>query len=758
MNYWLLKQNDYNYKENSFYETIFALTNGYVGVRATLEFESEYSAPGIYFSNIYDYGISVPNQIVNAPNWLDIKITIDDEQINFDYVKIIDFNRVLDLRKAFLSTTIKFEDSKGRITIFIRNELLHTKYKNIYIVYGEILSENYSGVITFESCINSSSGNSYHGGYAGRNVKSYHWDNVDSNISQNNSFVIYKTKRTGNLLAVKSTFNVSAEAQWSPLYENKRKGVRCTFYSKQGVPNNFSKLTAFTSGESKKVVEDEVNEHLNQALRIGINSLTNLHFELWDEKWNNLSLGVNGDDLAVQGLLYSTFQLLQCDNSDFFGVNIPARGLTSEYHHGHFFFNTELYMIPFYSWFIPELAKSLLFYRINTRDNALDTSSKHGYKGVFWSEESDLQGLPAGPITVSEFIAGEKFEEWTGRLVKHISPDVAYAIYTYVSITGDKDFEKNEAMKLLPDIARFCISILEWNEKKGYYEINNVIGPDEYHVGVNNNFYTNEIVRWAINYAICLIEKYESESCYSHVDDKEIQEWKRVVLLIKKPNRNSQRVFEQFDGYFDLEDKSIINYRKNGLPLMDSDMAEDIFKFANVSNKIIKQCDVIMFLSMFLDSFSPEEKQANLEFYDKKTMHESSLSTSHAGIVAGNCGNTLLSYKYFLISSRFNLDFEPRENYNNGLHLAAFAGAWLILLYGFLRIEVKSDCLCINPKMPEQITCLNFIFNFLGNRIEIFIDTESLILKMLKAHDEGCKVLIGEETRVLNNGEIVEIS
>jgi kojibiose phosphorylase len=199
-----------------------------------------------------------------------------------------------------------------------------------------------------------------------------------------------------------------------------------------------------------------------------------------------------------------------------------------------------------------------------------------------------LDGLPAGPTAVSDFIAGERFEEWTGRLVKHISADVAYAIYTYILITGDLDFEKNYALDLMPDIARFYVSILEWNENSACFEINNVIGPDEYHVGVNNSFYTNEMARWAIGYAIDLVEKYSIELRILSVEVEEIEEWKRIVSLIKKPNTNKNGVFEQFDGYFGLKEREISKYRKNGLPLMDSDMCDDIFKFANVSNNIIK--------------------------------------------------------------------------------------------------------------------------------------------------------------------------
>jgi kojibiose phosphorylase len=146
------------------------------------------------------------------------------------------------------------------------------------------------------------------------------------------------------------------------------------------VSNKYTKLVAFVSGDSDKV-EEEVNRHIDTALIIGIDNLKDQHFKFWEKKWDGTFLGASGNDIPVKGLIYSTFQLLQCDNSGLFGMNIPARGLTSEYHHGHFFFNTELYMVPFYSWFIPDLAKSLLHYRIQTRDTALKNAEKLGCKG-----------------------------------------------------------------------------------------------------------------------------------------------------------------------------------------------------------------------------------------------------------------------------------------------------------------------------------------------------------------------------------------
>jgi kojibiose phosphorylase len=747
-NRWLFEQNQYLPEENAFYETIFALSNGYIGVRSTLEFDSLGGHPGAFVCDAYDYGLSVPNQIVNLPNWLDLKMIINDTQINLDYVNIIRFYRALDAKNGILETELQFADSSQRITELKRYDILHAKRRNLYLTYGVITPINYSGRIAIESCTNYQRGNSYHGGYTGSHVKSFHWELLDSEVKNNHSYLTFQTSRTRKIMAIYSSLIVNCESEFNDLYEYNRIGIKCSFPTKANNSYEFIKINTVISGDRLVNVQSKITALHLEHESTGYEPLKNEHILEWVRKWDSISLSIDGDPKVQKGLFFATYQLLQASNFNNFGTNIPARGLTSEYHNGHFFFNTELYMIPFYSWFKPNLAKSLLYYRINSKAIASQSAAEMGYGGVYWSEESDLAGKPAGPTVVNDFVSGEKFEEWTGRLVKHIPANVAYAIKTYIDITGDIDFEERDGLEMIIEIARFYISLVTWNDAIRKYEIKHVIGPDEYHIGVDNDFYTNEMARWAIGYALNTVAKYR-ESALNRVSESELIHWQKVYHCIKKPAQAETGIFEQFDGYFQLADIKIDAFRKNGLPLITQNIEKDIFQFANLATKMVKQCDVLMFLSMFLKAADSKQLKANFDFYDCRTMHESSLSATHSGILAAHIGEMELAYKYLLISARFNLDYDPPQNYNNGLHLAAFAGSWLILLNGFLGIDAEDQILAMRPRLPREITSIGFKLNYRGNVIQLNLSQNQLRLRLAKGPKNKLKIQVNDQTYLL---------
>ncbi len=742
MNPWEITQNSYEGSEVAFYETIFSLTNGLIGIRATLDYNSRDCRPGIFFSGLYDYAISVADQLVNVPNWLDISIMIENENINLDFVEILDFSRILDMKTSVLKTKIRFKDKRNRITVLQREEFLNKD--NIHLVHYIITPINYKGNITIQSCIDFSVTNNYHGGYLGQDVRSYHFDIKDFNILGGMVDVCFKTKKTQKYIKIKSITECS-NVDYLQLIERNRLGVKFVLSAEKNEMISFHKITTMDVSDDISILKDKIDDHFNDVTFLTYNNLLNSHKEDWYKKWDSLLISIETENIELrQGLLFSSYQLLSLINSSLpIGTNIPPRGLSSEYHHGHFFFNTELYMVPFYAWTEPEFAKSLLYYRLNTLEVACKTAQTLGLKGAFWSEESDRLGYPAGPTIVCDFISGEKFNEYTGRLVKHIPADVCYAIHQYVSISGDYIFER-EAVHLIFECARYYSSISQYNSTAKQYEIHDVIGPDEYHIGVNNNFYTNYIVRWTMKYAVEVSRKYKI-----NLDEDEVNHWSDLAYNIKICSKNKDNVIEQFDGYFNLSDCTISAWRKNGFPLINSELVEKIFKFSNIDFKIIKQSDVVMLLSMFLQEFSHDDKKANLDFYEKRTIHESSLSLTHAGILAGNTGNMELAWKYAFMSSRFNLDFDPKVKYNNGLHLAAYSGAWLIFIYGILGVSIHNNDLEISPKKNENKFNITFLLKFRGNKL--------LIESSHRKVSVTAKVVISNTISIINSNKIITI-
>ena len=635
-------------------------------------------------------------------------------------------------------------DDNKKVTDIRRMEFLNKE--NIHFICLTITPINYHGNITIQSCTNYSGGNSYHGGYIGQDVKSFHFNIDEFEIKDGFQKILFKTKQTQKTVEIQSSVECN-NAKYSKLIEKNRIGVRCKVYALENEAVSFYKMTSINILGDVKCQKTLPSDFLSFHT---YNKFLEKHIHDWSIRWESMSVSVNtaNSDLE-QGLIFSLYQLLAINMVSLpLGTNIPPRGLSSEYHHGHFFFNTELYMVPFYAWTSPEKAKSLLYYRLNTLETACQNARELGYKGAFWSEESDHNGYPAGPTTICNFISDEKFDEYTGRLVKHISADVCYAVYQYSTITGDYAFEKNAA-KLILECARYYASLFCFNDNIQAYEILNVIGPDEYHVGVNNNFYTNYIAHWTIEYAITILEKYNIQ-----IEESEESHFLNILSKAKPYKKGYGEVIEQFDGYFALSDWTVSERRPNGLPLLDDNITKEIFKFSNVDLKMVKQSDVVMLMSMFLNNFTINEKKDSLEFYEQRTIHESSLSLTHAGILAGNVGNTDLAWKYTSMSSRFNLDFNPKFSYNNGLHFAAYAGAWLIFIYGILGISIQNNQLIISPKKYSTDVEVTITLMFRKQRLQIHSSKEKVIVMAL---DSDLKIKFDDKIVTITNGKPVEI-
>ncbi|WP_152333123.1 glycosyl hydrolase family 65 protein [Geobacillus sp. C56-T3] len=739
---WIIEQTFYDKTANSFYETLFALSNGYVGVRLTTEFESVYSIPGAFFANVYDYGLSVPNHIVNAPNWLDTKIIINDERINLDYVDILDFKRILDMKRAFVKTFVRFRDSQGRITRYTRLDLVHGDNLHLAMSRGWIVPENYDGQISIESALNYRIGNAYHGGYFNQCVRSHHWETIFHESSQGITDLLVRTLRTKIALAIQTQFTVSEEAIYTPLFERNRCGTVATFNVSKGKVHTYTQYVTFATSLDNQHPMEFVRTMGVEVSQAGFEELLFLHEVAWEQKWQKAFVDIKGDSKALEGIRYAVFHLLAAPYTRKWGTNIPARGLTSEYHNGHFFFNTDLYKVPFFCWVDPEVARSLISYRINTLEAAKEHAKELGYKGARWSEESDYDGRPAGPTTLTNYVTGVTTEEWTGRMVHYIGANVAFSIWTYATITGDYDFVIEQAFDLLIEIARFYSNLAEYNPGNGCYEFKNTMGPDEYHYPVNNSFYTNQLIKWTLGYVIDVVQQYRKKTGMLGVSDQELHVWNQLHQRIRKPRQDAEGVYEQFDGYFELPDQQVEAYGGNGRPVIPNEVRQLSANFKGVGTKLIKQCDVVMLMSLLRSHFSVESKRANQMYYDARTVHESSLSATHAGIVSGDVGDVESAYRFFLMSTRFNLDFEPRKGYNNGLHLGSFAGGWLILLYSFLGIQINDERLEIKPQLPNEWQEVTVHLMWRGRQLRIYVDQRGIRVGLLSDEREPVELKI----------------
>ncbi|WP_088036572.1 glycosyl hydrolase family 65 protein [Evansella clarkii] len=728
---WSIIQDVYEKNKDSYYETIFSLSNGYVGVRNTLDFESETAIPGVFFANIYDNSLVTNDEIVNAPNWLDFEILINNKKVSLSNVNILNFKRQLNMKLGIVRTYLKIKDCENRITIIDKTDLVHAKKYHNSLLFGKITAENHTSHITIRTFFNYSQGNTYMGGSVNPHVKTQHIKHTNTFYDENVLYIECETISSKQKIGLAHKFQTNESSSRRFLKEKYRIGEEITFTPNHARVYNFVKYVSFyNESDNVKDVKTSVLNELNKITSIKFSDLLLEHYNTWEQKWDLYKINIKGDKKAQQGVLFSIFHLLQAVYPLNNGTNIPSRGLTSEYHQGHFFFNTEIYCVPYFTYFDPNVAKSLLTFRFNGLPAAQSFAQSNGKVGARFPEQSDSTGNPAGPEKFYDLINMVEIEEWTGREAKFIGALCVYAIYKYYLYSKDKEFLLKMGLPILIEVSKYYNDILEYNAQKDHYEIKEVTGPDEYHMHVNNSYFTNYMVKETLELSISLINRFglnETEKImreYS-LNRYDICEWKQKIPKIKFP-KVENGIREQFDNYFDLTDAIITKYDENKRPIIEGEIKEIASKLLNNDSKIIKQSDIIMLMSLFRERFSYKTKLTNFEYYETRTVHESSLSTSHSALIAIDINNMDKAYDYFLNSVRFNLDFTPKENYINGIHLAGNAGGLLVLLEGFIGIKPIDDILFINPNLPKNWEELSLKINWRGNFFGFIVKQEMI--------------------------------
>lgn len=733
---WKIVQETYDRNKESYFETLFALSNGYVGVRNTLDFESETAIPGAFFANIYDNSLATLNEIVNIPNWLDFEFFINGERVSLDDVHILNFKRELNMKIGCVTTCVRFQDKKSRITYIKRTDIVHAVRYHNSIIFGSIITENYEADVTIRTFFNYQSGNMYMGGAFNPHVKIHHLKHKKTNYfpDTNTLYLEVETQNSKQRCSFAHKIICNKAHLHNLIKLKNRVGEQFKINTRKGEIYNFTKFVSFfNSTDDIQCLEEETLNELECITSLDFKDLLNEHYAKWMDRWKHADIEITGDFAAQEGIRFSIFHLLQsvhpCNN----GTNIPSRGLTSEYHQGHFFFNTEIYCVPYFMYFFPEVSKSLLTFRYNTLLNAIKFAISSNNKGARFPEQADPDGKPGGPKIIFDLINDKVLEEWTGRESKFIGALCVYAIYKYYLFTKDIDFLISKGVPILVETSRYYNDILLYDKKSGKYMINEVTGPDEYHIHVNNSFFTNYMAKKTLEISTTIIDSFNDKTLMKDVLNKlslskeEIDNWKLKGKNVYFPPQKN-KVFEQFDGYFKLNDKKIEEYDNNHRPIIKGEIKNVAENLLNNTNNIIKQSDVIMLLSLFRSDFSKEEKIANLSYYEPRTVHESSLSTSHTALVSLDVEEEQLAYNYFLNSVRFNLDFHPKENYKNGIHLAGTAGGIIVLLEGFLGFQVDDDIFCINPMIPKNWEKIQLKINWRSNIYKLSINKEILTI------------------------------
>jgi len=716
-------------------ETILSLGNGFVGTRNSLAEGYSTSSPATFLSGIYekseDYNY---NELVKMPNWTRLQFYVEGNFLNLLNSKIIKHRRYLDLKNGRTVREWISQDSSGRITnIQIINFIsLCNKHDAGKILV--IRPENYSGKIKVQSGIDSEktvpiSTVSQIAYTVPEYTKTAQFITLAINLEEKNYQIA---------MSQKSEFWINDNLiKLTPFYQDK--GVYYTHKHEEDVIyeewdwiaemgqtyiiNGFVSL--YSSIDGKNPIELS-QLHLSELYNDTYLKCWQSHTNTWITRWKESHVTVYDDPPAQRWINFALYHLITSGEFSGHFCSIPARTLTGEAYKGHIFWDTEIYLVPFYTLTKPEIAKALLLYRYNTLSGALENARKEGYRGACYAWESTDSGIEMAPPFVV-LPDGQIIKIYSGKYENHISPDIAYAVWQYWIVTNDKEFLLNHGAEIIFETARFCRSLMVEGSDK-YYHINNVVGPDEYHSLVDDSAYMNLMAQFNLETALKIIGilkkqypmQYNAIREKIKLTDEEIKDWVKTHDRIYVNFNPEKKVYEQFKGYFDLKYVDLKQYEPRIAPM------DIILGRGNIElTQIIKQADVVMLLFLLSGKFQQDIIEANYDYYEPRTGHGSSLSPGIYSIMAARLGKTDLACKYFKQNATIDLD-NNMGNVSGGIHIGSMGASWMTMTMGFGGMYIHEKGLVFDPHIPDKWNGIEFSIKWRSQVIKIQISNSKM--------------------------------
>ncbi len=729
VNEFIIPERMYNEKENLKFESLFALSNSYLGIRGSHEEGTKISLPYFYINGVFDKSETFMRELATLPNPLGIRFYIEKELIGIEDCEILEYLRELDIKKGILWKSLILRDSKGRETKI--EGCRFASRKNIHrigIIYN-LTPINYDGIIEVES---ETDGSIINFADAPRFKVKHTVTLKNERLSDFAGNYIEVATRDRNLHigvgsyidAFKERESVLGNRNFNSFGEKSLEFADVKV--KAGEKINFVKYIAvYTENDvHKEEIKKSVTKEITDFTEKGFYKEIVDHCLEYSKLWDMADIKIDCDKELNKAIRFNIFHLMSTGSSTNYSINIGAKLLTGEEYGGHAFWDTELFMLPFFSYVFPNIAKNLVSYRHRLLDAAKENAQKNGYKGAQYPWESADDGTEQCPAYTIE-PDGSCYRCYVADYEHHVSAAVAYGIYNYTRITSDLEFFYNKGIYILIETARFWASRCEYIEKEDRYEIRKVTGPDEWHEPVDNNVYTNYLVRWNLLYVKRKLDelKKDNYSLYSNViektelSDKEAAKLQAIADKIYLPKMAGRNILEQFEGYFDLKDCIIEKYDENDWPIRP-----EILKELTVDKtSLIKQADVVMLMYLLENEFSAEEIKDNYHYYEKRTLHGSSLSPAIYSIVGLRTGDKGKAYRYLRRAAFIDL-LNLQKNTREGIHAANAGGVWQVIVFGFAGVKTDDKGeLIIAPNMPEGWKNLNFKIWHNGKRLSINI-------------------------------------
>lgn len=728
---WLVAQTEYNPRNNLMYETNFALASGEMGNRATHpEGFIRKELPANYIQGVFDRSEAFQRELCNTPNWNLLKVYYQTEPIGpesgkecEDYIQVLDMKRGLTAKHY---VNVAYDGRRTRIEII--KIVSRSNPKCARFCYY-ITPLNYSGQLEFENIIDASVTNFID--FPRFRVKHLHTREIGA-LEDTGIYVQSETRDF--LLPLTTVADVRARD------EDGNDVLKCRQYRGHGeqaieffdvnvtegktvcVDKYVAVVSGRDGGNTRILAEAELRRYMQIPLEEEILRQT----KAYEELWNRADVQIKGDEKLQQAVRFNLFHLMSTPNPKDNRTNIGAKLIHGEEYGGHAFWDTELFILPFFTLVFPEMAKNLVEYRYRLLDAARQNAAKRGQTGARYPWESADVGAEECPDWTIEG-DGTCYPCTVAEQEVHVTGDVIYGGLQYYLWTGDAEYYENNLLEMLIETARFWISRFEYNKESNEYEITGITGPDEWHEDVANNVYTNYLARWNVLTAVEHLIRYQTDKPEKstilweklHISEQELSQMKGIAEKIKLPDM--QGLIEQFEGYFQLKDKEIDQWDSNKMPIIP----EELKAIRRSQTTILKQADVVMLMFLFDQEFDSKTKQLNFDFYEKRTLHRSSLSPSIYCLMGLRVGEGTRAYDYLCRSAYVDID-NNQGNTREGIHAASAGGTWQALVFGFAGLLIRNNELHFTPKLNDKWEKISFSLYWKGDILRVEVSKDAV--------------------------------
>lgn len=731
----ILLDDRFDQKKLKKYGTLMTLGNGYMGIRGVHAEDYIGQKRGMYVAGIYNKMFEdEPDEIVNLPDLTAIKIEINGDPFSLKKGTIISYQRKLHLNRGEITKEVIWERKDG-LRLKIVFQRMVSRF-DLHVFASKVVVQSLNRDIDLKVTT----------GIDGQQTNYGRQHLVEKEVrvfDEQHMLGIYETSNSGQTIALFTTCNHSKVDNVDFISKNRQLLLTSSVSLKEDEPYTFEKLCAvYTSQDNDLPADQSLTEiglqKMEEIYELGYDAILKQSNEVWHEFWNKNRVEIKTendmDQLAIDFAIYHIDIMTPKHNHNY---SVGAKGLTGEGYKGHVFWDTEIFILPFYLYTNPTIAKQLLRYRHLRIPEAMEKAKKNGYKGTLFPWESALSGEEETPQYAAINIRTGKRQKVASAIAEHhIVADIAYAVVQYYETTKDETFMIDEGLDLLRETSRFWIS--RSTEKDGQLHIENVIGPDEYTEFIDNNAFTNYMAHYNVKQTLKYLR-------FFNVTDEELEKTGEDFLArLYLPTPNKDHIIPQDDTFLS---KPVINLDKYKEKQGSQSILLDYSRAEVNEMQILKQADVVMLLYLFPNLFSKEVVLENLKYYEERTIHDSSLSKAIHSIVAMRCDEPSLAYKLFQEACLIDLGPNPNSS-DEGIHAASLGAIWLSV-FSFLNLTFDQEKIILNPSLPKEWSYLKFPLTYMGRSIEIVLDNGRIVVNKLDG--EPIKIEVDHEIYTLED-------